>query len=515
MSDNIEKRLKREIEQSTPDVLDRIIASCNEKGRYQKMKKTFNFKPLVAVAAAVFLIFGTVLSTFMYTSVNAVDSVVSIDVNPSVEISVNKKQKVIDVKAVNDDGADLLGTKNYKGMDLESAVDSIVTSLNESGYIDADRNSILVSVKNDDKEKGNKLSEKLAQMIYDLFAETDISASILSQSVTSTDQLAELVNSYGISEGKAQLIAQILDENQLLTADSIANLSVNDLNLLISANDLQLKHAKCKGEPKDASYIGKDAAKLFALQQAGLTETDVTRLKVKMDCDDGVMVYEVEFNVGNTEYEYEIDSVTGKIVDSEIEIDDDDDNGKHNGNGNGNGNGNSNSQNGNNGGIKDDENIDTSSFITEERAYEIAYEKAGIETGTALFEKIKLDKDDGAYEYDVTLKTDVDCYKYEIDAVSGNITFESVKKINGINAGNKGWDQVDQNDYIGKERAYKAALEACGLSKEDVEEYKVKLDDDDGAILYEVEIKHNGYEYELEINAVTGEIIKHETEKND
>ena len=52
MSDNVEKRLKREIEQSTPDVLDRIIASCNEKGRYQKMKKTFNYKPFAAVAAA-------------------------------------------------------------------------------------------------------------------------------------------------------------------------------------------------------------------------------------------------------------------------------------------------------------------------------------------------------------------------------------------------------------------------------------------------------------------------------
>ena len=512
MSDNVEKRLKREIEQSTPDVLDRIIASCNEKGRYQKMKKTFNYKPFAAVAAAVLLIFGTVFSTFMYMSVNAVDSIVSIDVNPSIEISVNKKQKVVDVKAVNEDGADLLGDKNYKGMELETAIDSIVTLLKEKGYIDVDRNSVLVSVKNNDKQKSNKLSEKLAQMIYDLFAETDISASILSQSVTSTDQLAELVNSYGISEGKAQLIAQILEENHLLTADSIANLSVNDLNLLISSNDLQLKQAKCKGEPKDAAYIGKDAAKLAALQQAGLAETDVTRLKVKMDCDDGVMVYEVEFKVGNTEYEYEIDPISGKIVDSEIEIDDDDDdNGKHNGNGNGNGNGN----NGGNGGMKDDENVDTSAFITEERAYEIAYEKAGIEKGTASFEKIKLDKDDGVYEYDVTLKTDADHYKYEIDAVSGNITSESVKKIKSSNAGGKGLDQVDQNDYIGKEKAYKAALEACGLSESDVDKYSIKLDDDDGAILYEVEIKHNGYEHELKINAVTGEIIKHETEKND
>ncbi|MBR6535186.1 MAG: hypothetical protein IKT65_06365, partial [Clostridia bacterium] len=193
MSDNVEKRLKREIEQSTPDVLDRIIASCNEKGRYQKMKKTFNYKPFAAVAAAVLLIFGTVFSTFMYMSVNAVDSIVSIDVNPSIEISVNKKQKVVDVKAVNEDGADLLGDKNYKGMELETAIDSIVTLLKEKGYIDVDRNSVLVSVKNNDKQKSNKLSEKLAQMIYDLFAETDISASILSQSVTSTDQLAELV----------------------------------------------------------------------------------------------------------------------------------------------------------------------------------------------------------------------------------------------------------------------------------------------------------------------------------
>ena len=53
---------------------------------------------------------------------------------------------------------------------------------------------------------------------------------------------------------------------------------------------------------------------LSLMKHAGVTEKDVTWPRVHMDFDDGWQIYEVEFHVGWTEYNYDIDAVTGQIL---------------------------------------------------------------------------------------------------------------------------------------------------------------------------------------------------------
>ena len=53
-------------------------------------------------------------------------------------------------------------------------------------------------------------------------------------------------------------------------------------------------------------------------------ERDISVLpysKVKLDDDDGRGVYEIEFYVGNTEYDYEIDAHSGGIIEYDIDRD--------------------------------------------------------------------------------------------------------------------------------------------------------------------------------------------------
>ncbi len=52
--------------------------------------------------------------------------------------------------------------------------------------------------------------------------------------------------------------------------------------------------------------IGKDKATEIALEDASLKESDITRLHVSKDRDDGQSIYEVSFTCGNAEYDYEI-----------------------------------------------------------------------------------------------------------------------------------------------------------------------------------------------------------------
>ena len=79
--------------------------------------------------------------------------------------------------------------------------------------------------------------------------------------------------------------------------------------------------AKVCADSNAKKYIGKEAAVNAALAHAGLKRADVRDLKCELDRENGVMVYEVEFESGLFDYEYDIDAVTGKILKSKKELD--------------------------------------------------------------------------------------------------------------------------------------------------------------------------------------------------
>ncbi len=62
-----------------------------------------------------------------------------------------------------------------------------------------------------------------------------------------------------------------------------------------------------------AGITAKDA-KAAALKHAGLDETQVSDVDIDLDRDNGKLIYEVDFNSGNTEYDYDIDAETGEVI---------------------------------------------------------------------------------------------------------------------------------------------------------------------------------------------------------
>ena len=84
----------------------------------------------------------------------------------------------------------------------------------------------------------------------------------------------------------------------------------------------QTKAAPANNTSQTNSYIGIDAAKSAALSHAGLTEADVTNLKVELDTDDGTVHYDVDYKSGGLEYEYDIDAHNGNVLTYKTEIDD-------------------------------------------------------------------------------------------------------------------------------------------------------------------------------------------------
>ncbi len=65
--------------------------------------------------------------------------------------------------------------------------------------------------------------------------------------------------------------------------------------------------------------------------------------------------------------------------------------------------------------------VDTSSFIGEEKAKQIALTRAGLAANEVFFDKIELDRDNGIWHYDVEFKKDRMEYDAEIRAEDGTI----------------------------------------------------------------------------------------------
>ena len=70
-----------------------------------------------------------------YYQANAVASVISLDVNPSVELDVNRQEKVVSAVPLNADANEILDGMDLKGADLNVAVNAIMGSLLKHGYV--------------------------------------------------------------------------------------------------------------------------------------------------------------------------------------------------------------------------------------------------------------------------------------------------------------------------------------------------------------------------------------------
>lgn len=459
---DVEKKLKTAIDHSVPDVLDSILAGCEDQerkiipiagnGSANNAKKR-KWLPVSSVAAILILIAGSFYGV-NWKAVNTVDSVIALDVNPSVRLEVNKEEKVLRADALNEDGKDILDGMNLKNTDLDVAVNALIGSMMKNGYIGELANSILITVGNDDAVKGAELQERLVGEINRILTSNSIDGAILSQSLGAEDaELQKLSQQYGISEGKASLIQKLTAQNERWTFGDLAGLTINELNLLAESRHADLKNIQAKGAASDKAYIGEAGAKQTVLTHAGLTEAKVSGLRVSFDWEDGRAEYEVEFKYGAAEYEYEIDALTGEIRGWDKDVDDDYDS-------------DSDSQNGGQGGFGSAGGSSSNTNNTN-----------GVNSGGTSGGAGGVSSDGGG---------------------------------SGGQSGSEPGFGTSQT-YIGESRAKSIALaKAPGASVK-----SLKLDEDDGRMIYELELKAGGTEHEFEIDALTGEILKWESDTDD
>lgn len=181
------------------------------------------------------------------------------------------------------------------------------------------------------------------------------------------------------------------------------------------------------------SDIGREAALEAALNDAGVSESDATRLKVSEDRDDGRKVYEIRFDVAEKEYDYEIQASDGAILSSDVDINENyaaddvlnddssqagtdqtvsDQGASQNQTG-------TQDQAGNQGQGNTGSGSSSGAAISQDEAVQIALQR--VSGATAQDVRIELDRDDGRYKYEGEIIYNNTEYDFEIDANSGTI----------------------------------------------------------------------------------------------
>lgn len=158
-----------------------------------------------AVAAALVVMCCGAFGISSWRGANAVDSVVMLDVNPSLSMTVSSKERVLSVTPFNQDAEVILGDMDLTGTDLDVAVNALIGSMLQNGYLSDIQNAILVSVENQDAAKSAQLQQHLTDTINSVFQGGSLEGAVLSQTVTESADLNALAQQYGISDRQGTL----------------------------------------------------------------------------------------------------------------------------------------------------------------------------------------------------------------------------------------------------------------------------------------------------------------------
>lgn len=287
-----------------------------------------------------------------------------------------------------------------------------------------------------------------------------------------------------VSPGKTAMIEDVRSLNPALAFDDLAALSAEELE--------QLFETGAPGLP-----IGVSAAAYEAERYAGTLEIDAVTSETDPELDESPAHYEVELHHPTLgDFEYKIDAYTGAVLEGAANI-------------------------------LENRNVPlpgeeppaaqasaeapapdvkqapaeqpSQPATGEEDAKNAAFAHAGVSDAALLH--CRLEWDDGRQVYDIEFRAGNTEYDYKIDAATGAVLEAELEQKPAQPSGG----------FIGEEAAKSAALAHAGLSGAGFIDWE--LEEEDGRWVYKLEFRSGGAEYDYEIDASTGAVLKAELDR--
>lgn len=227
----IEDRLKKIVDSAPVDLLDKIKAQSvpkmlrHDEITSQKKGRSILKKIIpMAAAAAVFIMAGT--WQYQYRTP---DSEIYMDINPSIELVTNRRNEVIDIRAGNEDGKELIRNLSFKGEDYMDVTEEILDLMILNGYLDETEGMMLLSVHNQNRSKENSQLTELDAFIHGYLTDRGIDPVILGQKIDKTGTISEYAEEYGVSVSKMTFIRNLMILHQDLTLEELVPMSLQEL----------------------------------------------------------------------------------------------------------------------------------------------------------------------------------------------------------------------------------------------------------------------------------------------
>ena len=527
----LEQRLADAFTRAAPDDLEAILSRCGEQNgsviemkelksdqniidvEVTEVKPRRKLRPWLAAACAALVLLGAGGGGLIYHQSYAVASVVSLDVNPSIELKVNRAERVISCTALNTEAAavlfDMDGGADLKGTKVAVAVNAIVGALVREGYLDSISSAILISVEDKDQDRAARLQAELVASVDGVLQVQAPGTSVLSQVLDANAPAPEYMTfDSGLSAGKSALVHKVMEmngtlaTNSTLAFDKLAALSVEELNDLLEAGEKRIP-------------IGKPAAAMAVETYAGTTALSSATIYVDPELEEGI--YEVELKTAWGEFDYIVDAFTGQVLS----------------------------------GPKDVLNTSTTppaapdpapttpdptpqtpstqkptettpstanQDVGEAAAKKAALENAGLSESDVTGWKIERDWDDGQLEYEIEFWCGNVEYDYTIHGHTCAVLKCGIDHHEEYNSGHQsdrhhsgtGTSGTAASADVGREGAKTAALTHAGVSESQTTGMRVERDWDDGRLEYEVEFYAGRTEYEYTIDGATGAVLEYE-----
>lgn len=191
-------------------------------------KKKQNFSKTIIPILTVAALLMVVLLCNLPIQMNKSYAIVTLDINPSIELAVDKEGKIIEVRGINADAV-ALSLDKIEGMNLKDGMKEIKDSLSKEGYLKDKNNNILIGfafLEDEDIE----FEDIIQNDIKTVFNNMTIAY------LKGNREDLNMANDQGISLGRYEADLEIDD----LMEDSIENLSVEELvRLLEECKDIE------------------------------------------------------------------------------------------------------------------------------------------------------------------------------------------------------------------------------------------------------------------------------------
>lgn len=237
--------LKRTFERKTfvkEDVLSEIVES--------NRSRKFNFGWLFAMGLALVLF----VSGLQWVNTSA--SYIAVDINPSIILTTNPWEKVVEVEALNEDAETLLVDLVLIGLQADEAIELIIAEATEMGYIDllAEGEVAMVTAYNRDRVD-EKLSEKIRDRVQDRLEKREMAVNVVGHEAVAEQK--ELANELGVTLGKVLFVQKMMEKYPELGGDELYTMSIKDIMV-------KIKDLRGNGPDKAALAEKKELLKLRA-----------------------------------------------------------------------------------------------------------------------------------------------------------------------------------------------------------------------------------------------------------